>query len=120
MRDWYVVHTKAGKEGAVRERLGGWLEVLCPTVKLKVRRWNKLVITVAPLFPCYLFASFSAERDLARVKYCSGVRDLLHNGKDLAVVPSLIIEQLKMRCAHGPIEMWAKPLHTGDPVVVAE
>ena len=119
--EWYVIHTKASRESAVRDRLTAWLPaVLCPTLKVKVRRWSRLVTTVAPLFPCYLFASFDAERDLSRVKYCSGVRDLLHSGEALTVVPSTIIEQLKMRCAAGPIEIPAKPLKAGDPVMVAE
>lgn len=119
--EWYVIHTKAGKESAVRDRLAAWMpEVLCPTLKVKVRRWSRLVNTVAPLFPCYLFASFSAERDLSRVKYCSGVRDLLRSGEALTVVPPPIIEQIKVRCAAGPVEIPAKPLKEGDPVMVAE
>jgi transcriptional antiterminator RfaH len=120
MRNWYLVHTKAGKEGSVRDQLGGWLpEVLLPTLKVRVRRWTKLVTTVAPLFPCYLFAELEVERDLARVRYTSGVREVVRGGGEPLVVPFPIVEQLKERCAGGPLELPAKPLHKGDPVTIA-
>ncbi len=120
MADWYLIHTKAGKENLVRDRLGRWLpEVLFPTLKVRVRRWTKHVITVAPLFPCYLFAAFPVERDLCRVRYTSGVRDVVRSGADPAAVPFPIIEQLKQRCAGGPIELPAKLLQKGDPVIIA-
>jgi len=120
MRDWYLVHTKAGKESSVRDQLGGWLpEVLLPTLKVRVRRWTKLVTTVAPLFPCYLFAAFAVERDFGRVRYTSGVREVVRGGGEPLVVPFPIVEQLKERCAGGPIELPAKPLQKGDPVIIA-
>lgn len=118
MRNWYLVHTKAGKEGSVRDQLSGWLpEVLLPTLKVRVRRWTKLVTTVAPLFPCYLFAA--VERDLGRVSYTSGVREVVRGGGEPLVVPFPIVEQLKERCARGPIELAVKPLQKGDSVIIA-
>jgi transcriptional antiterminator RfaH len=121
MENWYVVHTKAGKESSVHSQLGECLPgVMLPTLKVRVRRWNKLVSTVAPLFPCYVFASFAIEQDLGRVRYAAGVRDVVRHGGGPAVVPSSIIEQLKLRCANGPIEYSSKPMRSGDPVIVAE
>jgi transcriptional antiterminator RfaH len=121
MQEWYLVHTKAGKEASVRDQLGRWLpEVLLPTLRVRVRRWTKLVTTVAPLFPCYLFATFAVERDLCRVRYTSGVREVVSGGGEPAAVARPIIDQLKERCAHGPIELPAKPLKKGDPVIIAE
>ena len=120
MRDWYLVHTKAGKEGAVRDQLSGWLpEVLLPTLKVRVRRWTKLVTTVAPLFPCYLFAALTVDRDLGRVSYTSGVREVVRGAGEPLVVPLPIVEQLKERCAGGPIELAVKPLQKGDSVIIA-
>jgi transcription antitermination factor NusG len=120
VRNWYLVHTKAGKESSVRDQLGGWLpEVLLPTLKVRVRRWTKLVITVAPLFPCYLFAALAVDRDLDRVRYTSGVREVVRGGGEPVVVPFPIVELLKERCANGPIELPAKPLQKGDPVIIA-
>ena len=52
MTDWYLVHTKSKKEASVQGQLGEWLpEVLLPTIKVRVRRWGKLVPSIAPLSP---------------------------------------------------------------------
>ena len=121
MDEWYLVHTRAGKESAVRDQLSQWLpKVLLPTLRVKVLRWSKRVSTVAPLFPCYLFAAFSMEHDLSHVKYTSGVREVVSGGREPLVVPSTIVQELKDRCANGPIELPTKPLQPGDRVMIAE
>lgn len=121
MQEWYLVHTKSGKERSVRDQLERCLpEVLLPTLKVRVHRWTRLVNTVAPLFPCYLFAAFAAARDLSLVRYTSGVRDVIRAGSEPLMVPPSIVEQLKERCASGPIEMPAKPLQKGEAVIIGE
>jgi transcriptional antiterminator RfaH len=121
MPDWYLVHTKVGKENSVGDELSRWLpEVLLPKLRVRVYRWRKLVTTVAPLFPCYIFAAFAAERELSRVKYTSGVRGVVSGGEEPLVVEPSIIDQLKVRCALVLIEPPTKHLKNGDPVVIAE
>jgi transcription antitermination factor NusG len=66
MPDWYLVHTKSKKEASVQSQLNEWLpEVLLPTVQVHVRRWGKLVPSIAPLFPCYVFALMGISSDYA-------------------------------------------------------
>jgi len=120
MQEWYLVHTKAGKEVSVRSQLGEWLpEAFLPTLKVRIHRWGKLVTSVSPLFPCYVFARFPGRCDLRRVGYTFGVRDIVRAGEELLVVPSSVIDQLKHRCALGPVELFSKPFQKGEQVVIA-
>ncbi len=121
MQEWYLVHTKAGKESSVRGQLSLWLpEVLLPTMKVRVHRWGKLVISVRPLFPCYIFALFVAQCDLQRVSYAYGVREVVRGGAEPLVVPRSIIDQLKDRCAHGPLELPMKVFKPGEWVTIED
>lgn len=121
MQEWYLVHTKAGKELSVRGQLSEWLpEAFLPTLKVQIHRWGKLVTTVSPLFPCYLFARLPAECDLRRVGYTLGVREVVRAGDEALVVPTTVIEELKDRCAHGPVELPTKPFRQGDQVTIAD
>jgi transcription antitermination factor NusG len=115
------VHTKSKKEPSVQSQLAEWLpEVLLPTIKVRVRRWGKLVPSIAPLFPCYLFALADLGSHFARLKYTNGVRGIVCGGNEPLIVPSSIIDQLKLRCQQGPIELPVRPLLKGQPVVIAE
>ena len=121
MLRWYLVRTKSGKEGSVRAQLRQCLpEVFLPTLKVRVRRWDHLVPTVVPLFPCYMFAMFNLECDLQRVSYTAGVRQVVRVGGEPVIVPLSIMKQLKERCALGPVELASKALRKGDPVMIAD
>jgi len=120
MPQWYLVHTRAGKEASVRGQLSESLpEVFLPTLKVQIHRWDKLVTSVSPLFPCYVFARFVARCDLRRVDYTHGVREVVRAGEEPSVVPSSVIDELKARCAHGPVELPIEPLRKGEPVTIA-
>jgi transcriptional antiterminator RfaH len=121
MQDWYLVHTKAGKELSVRSQLDEWLpEAFLPTLKVRIHRWGRLVTSVSPLFPCYVFARLPARCDLRRVRYTLGVREIVRAGDEPLAVPRSVIEQLKHRCAHGPVELLTKPFRKGEPVMIAD
>lgn len=117
---WYLVHTRAGKEASVRGQLSESLpEAFLPTLKVQIHRWGKLVNSVSPLFPCYVFAQFVARCDLRRVDYTVGVREVVRAGEEPLEVPSSVIDELKSRCAQGPIELPIKLLRIGEPVTIA-
>lgn len=119
MPKWYLVRTKSSKERSVRDQLGVSLpEVFLPLLKVKVRRWERLAEVLAPLFPCYLFARFVLEADYARVRYASGVRDLVRAGELPRAVPEEIVAELKQRCAGGAVEIPTAPLEQGERVRV--
>jgi transcriptional antiterminator RfaH len=119
MSEWYLVHTKAQLERGVHERLQiSGIEVLLPLLKRRVRRWDRLVSSIGPLFPCYLFVLPRDGQDRSDIEFLPGVRGLVRFGSEPTAVPPAIIEELKRRCAGGPVELPSKPFETGRPVRV--
>jgi transcription antitermination factor NusG len=121
MADWYLVHTKSKKESSVQGQLSEWLpEVLLPMLKVHVRRWAKLVPSIAPLFPCYVFVFVDLSYGYARLKYTNGVRDIVCGGYEPLVVPESIMHQVKLHCQQWPVVLPLRRLVKGEPVVIAE
>jgi transcriptional antiterminator RfaH len=118
--EWYLVRTKAGEERRAQERLNQVAaDVLLPLIKVRVRRWGRMVESVAPLFPCYLFAMFDFEAEYTQVRYARGVRDLPRLGGRV-VVPEWIVNELKQRCASGPLELPKRMLVPHERVMVID
>lgn len=121
MSEWYLLRTKAGEERRAREQLRPIADdVLLPLMKARVRRWGRMVESVAPLFPCYLFALLDLEREWKNVRYTRGLRELVCFGGEPAVVAARIICELKARCARGPVELPRRLLLPGEAVKVVD
>jgi transcriptional antiterminator RfaH len=121
MSEWYLLRTRSGQERKVRDRLTLELpELFLPLLKVRVRRWEKPVETIVPLFPCYLFSLFDPQSQYRRVRYTPGVRELVSAGGEFVTVPPSTIENLKRRCADGPIEIPRAALRSGDPVRIVK
>jgi transcriptional antiterminator RfaH len=119
--EWYLVRTKAKEERRAHEHLSGLAaDVLLPLIKVRIRRWGRMVESVAPLFPCYLFAMFDFESDYRQVRYARGVRDLPRVGAEAAIVAPWIISELKQRCAGGPLELPERLLMPSQRVLVID
>lgn len=117
MLAWYLIRTKPGRERSVREQLGTSLpEVLLPLLKVTVRRWQRRVRMLAPLFPCYVFARFDLDYDYRRVRFASGVRDLVRAGDQPRMVPDEIIAEVRRRCVNGAVEIPQTPFIQGERV----
>jgi transcriptional antiterminator RfaH len=117
--EWYLVRTKAGEERRANDHLIRLADdTFLPLMKVHVRRWSKLVESIVPLFACYVFAKFDLERDYKHVCHTSGVRYVVRNGDQPAVVPEWIILDLRARCAEGPIEIPKRELLVGETVRV--
>ncbi|MBV8360628.1 MAG: transcription/translation regulatory transformer protein RfaH [Deltaproteobacteria bacterium] len=118
---WYLMRTKAGEERRARDQVSRLIpEVLLPLVRVQVRRWGRMTESVAPLFPSYMFALFDIGREYGRLRYTRGVRQIVRFGEEPAVVPQWIIDELKRRCADGPVELPACRLVAGQHVVVID
>lgn len=118
---WYLMRTKPGKERSVQAQLSFILpEVLLPLLSAPVRRHSKFAKVLTPLFPCYVFAQFDLASEYSRVRYTSGVRELVCAGNLPVAVPDETIRVLKQRCADGPIQIPPMTLRSGDPVRVME
>jgi transcriptional antiterminator RfaH len=79
-----------------------------------------LTESVAALFPGYIFALFDVEREYSRLRYTRGVRQIVCFGEEAAIVPQWIIDELKRRCARGPVELPVCPLMPGQRVIVVD
>jgi transcriptional antiterminator RfaH len=119
MSEWYLVHTKAQLERSVAERLkAAGTGAILPLLKKPIRRHDKLVNSVAPLFPCYLFALPRSRHEMGAMEFLPGVRGLVRFGCEPSPVPRPVIEELMQRCAAGPIELPSKPFKKGGAVRV--
>ena len=118
---WYLVRTKTGKERWVRDQLANLVpEVFLPMLKARAPRWGRLAVSVAPLFPCYVFARFDLERQYFDVKYMAGVRAIVSAGIDPLAVPAAIVSEIRRRGVDDVIEIPDKPFGVGERVVVVD
>src|SRR5262245_60928694 len=99
MKQWFVVHTHPNKEELAKHHL--YLqnfETYCPRYK-RVRHHVRKVDTVfSPLFPRYLFVSIDIAKDQwRRINGTRGVHYLLMRENKPAVIPTSMIERLRLR-----------------------
>lgn len=121
MAQWYLLRTKAGKERWVRDQLASSLSaVFLPMLKARTPRWGKLAVSLAPLFPCYLFARFDLAESYFEVRYKPGVSAIVSAGTDPLVVPERIVIELKSRGVDDVIEIREKPLGAGERVRIID
>ena len=118
---WYLVRTKPGKERWVRDQLVGTIpDVFLPMLKARMPRWGRLAISVAPLFPCYVFARFDLSTRYFDVKYLPGVQGLVSAGTDPLIVPEAIVQEIRLRGVDDVVEIHEKPFDNGQAVRVVE
>ena len=119
--EWYLIRTKTGKERWVRDQLAHVVpEVFLPMLKAKAPRWGRMAVSIAPLFPCYVFARFDLQRQYFDVKYMGGVRAIVSAGIDPIAVPAAIVSEIRRRGVDDVIEIPDKPFGTGERVVVVD
>jgi transcriptional antiterminator RfaH len=118
---WYLIRTKPGKERWVRDQLSPRLtEVFLPMLKARMPRWGRMAMSVAPLFPCYLFARLDLQVNYFEVKYLAGVTGMVSAGSDPIVVPEAIVAEIRARGVNDVVEIQEVPFDSGQPVRVVE
>jgi transcriptional antiterminator RfaH len=119
--EWYLIRTKPWQERRVRDRLTEDLpELFLPLLKTRIRRRERSVESMVPLFPSYLFGSFDAESQYRLVRYTPGVREVVRTTGELLIVPPPIVASLKDRCVNGVVEISQPRMNKGQPVRVVE
>ena len=117
--EWYLVRTKTGQERKASDNLTRFVnETFLPLMKTRVYRWGRLVESIVPLFTSYLFAAFDLEREYNYVRHTSGVQYVVHYGDQPPVVPKWILDEIRARCAAGPVKLCRDELFAGDSVRV--
>lgn len=118
---WYLIRTKTGKERWVRDQLQTTVpEVFLPLLRGKTPRWGRMTMTVAPLFPCYVFARFDLQLRYFDVKYMPGVRGIVSAGNDPVAVPPAIVTEIRRRGIDDIVEIPERPFDNGERVLVVE
>lgn len=115
---WYAVHTKPAKEDVAVvyiARLG--LEAFNPQIKKKRKIWGLEKETTGALFPCYVFARFSALH-LHAVKYARGVRQVVRAGGVPTPIDDRIIDSIRSREIEASDRDSSRGIMPGDPVVI--
>lgn len=99
---WYCVRTMHKHEHLAHANLLQMESVDSFFPKLRARRRvrGKLITTVEPLFPCYIFAKFDLGHRLDRVKYTFGVRNVVSFNADWPTIPESEIMDLRSRFGH--------------------
>ena len=121
MVEWYLVRTKNGKEGWVRDQLATSLtEVFLPRLHARTVRWGRKVWAVVPLFPGYIFARFDLRTHYFDVKYTTGVKGLVSAGTDPLSMPEYVIDEIKRRGVNGIVKIEEKGFSRGERVRVVD
>ncbi len=119
--EWYLVRTKPGKERWVTGQLSAILpEAFLPMLEARTQRWGKLVWSVVPLFPCYVFAQFDLQTHYFDVKYMAGVQSIVSTGCDPVAVPLSVVEEVKRRGVNGVVRIEPGKFDKGERIRVAE
>lgn len=96
---WYLIHTKPSGEATAQENLErqGY-EVYLPRAVRPVRRYGRWREHVVALFPRYLFLGLNeGQQALAPARSTIGVANVVRFGQRYAVVPEMVIRELRMR-----------------------
>jgi transcriptional antiterminator RfaH len=119
MQNWYLVRTKAGAERVAQDNLRNVVDrTLLPMGRMRIRQGDRTIQRVSPIFPSYLFASFSLASTARRIRYTPGVRDIVRFGDYATVVPDQVIDELMLRCADGPVDLSKPALIPGSPLEI--
>ncbi len=115
-KNWYIVHIKPAKEEVVKAQLSRiGIETFYPKIVVKKGKAEKL----EPMFPLYMFAKFSLEKDFINVNYARGVRRVVRFGKNVPSVSEELIASLKELSGKELVERKRK-LRKGEKVKILE
>jgi transcriptional antiterminator RfaH len=119
--NWYLVRTKPQKERWVQDQLKSISEeAFLPLLRSRTRCFGRIITTVKPLFPSYLFAYFNLQERYFDVKYTAGVHSLVSVGGESVTVPATIIDEIKRRGTEGIVELAPRRLDPGQKIRIVD
>jgi transcriptional antiterminator RfaH len=119
--NWYLVRTKPQKERWVQDQLRNvTTQAFLPMLRSRARCFGRVMTTVKPLFPCYLFAQFNLKERYFDVKYTAGVHSLVSLGGEPVVVPEAIVDEVMRRGVDGVVELPQRRLDPGQKIRIID
>ncbi len=117
--NWFAVHTKPRQESVAQTSLDReGLPTFFPKLKRKrtIRRVRKWV--TSPLFPCYIFAQFDADRQARLVKYANGVTNIVSFGGKPAIVDDALLASIKEHAEEDVVTIQPSRFKSGEVVEI--
>jgi transcriptional antiterminator RfaH len=116
---WFVVHTKPGDEHRVETHLlNQKIETFLPLIESHQYRNGKIVQTIKPLFPNYLFARLDIKLHYYKVKWTRGVSKLLGTGDGPTPISDKVIQAIKERIGKDDLVRLEEEFKEGEVVQI--
>ena len=118
-RRWFVIRIKAGDEGRANQNLlRQEIETFLPLFKHYYYRNGKMIQTIKPLFPNYLFARLDLDLHYAKVKWTRGVSRILGNREGPVPISGMVIQTIRDRIGKDNLVELEEEMKEGDLVQV--
>jgi len=117
--NWFVIQTKPGNEHrAETHLLNQKIETFIPLLETHQYQNGKIVRTIKPFFPNYLFAKLDLEQHYYKVKWTRGVSKILGTGDGPAPISEIVIQKIKERIGKDNLVKLEEELTEGDVVQI--
>jgi len=117
---WFCLRSQPRREKVAAAELAQLpgIEVLFPRARYERKGPKGKRMVIEPMFPNYLFARFDAHLQHRTVAYAKGVGYIVKCGRDPAVVPDEIINELHAMTDDGLLDMPSAQLQLGDTIKI--
>jgi len=117
--NWFVVRTKAGDEHRANTNLlHQEVETFLPLFKNHYFRGGRMIQTVKPLFPNYLFAKIDLDLQFAKVKWTRGVSRILGSREGPVPISGIVVQTIQNRIGKDNLIELEEEMKEGDLVQV--
>lgn len=118
-RNWFVVRTKAGDENRANTNLlHQEIETFLPLLKDHYFRGGRMIQTIKPLFPNYLFAKLDLDLQYTKVKWTRGVSRILGNREGPVPISEIVVQTIQDRIGKDNLIELEVEMKEGDLVQV--
>ncbi|MDQ3621982.1 MAG: hypothetical protein M3463_05770 [Verrucomicrobiota bacterium] len=117
---WFCLRAQPKREhvGAAGLRQIPGLDVFCPRLRFRKQTVRGAVWFVEPMFPGYLFARFEYRVLHRQVRAVPGVTGLVHFGERVALVPDLLLAEIRSRTGDDEVVQIDQGLEPGQAVEI--
>jgi len=116
---WYVIQTKPGNEHRVETNLlNQEIETFLPLVETYQWKSGKMLETIKPFFPNYLFGRLDLAFHYYKAKWTRGVSKILGAGNEPVPISEKVIQSIKERMVIGNIVRLEEEMKEGDLVQI--